>query len=249
MARSRTTWQEKLVTAKAKIPTPLKFFCDKSKQNFVVPTVEEVEQLMRRVPRGRLTTIGRMTGLLRDRHAVDVCCPMTTGIFAWIIAHTSDEAERAGAKRVVPWWRLLKTDGELNPKYPGAGAVQRAKLEGEGHRIVARGKKLVVDGFEGALVGKTRTQPRLRRPAADEFERKVLRHDAFGLCVLLPKDKWSKLPDAGRVSVGVNGTLRRATVRAERCNCRGEGWHQHRFLSLPRSAGLAAGDRVRIRIA
>ena len=42
---------------------------------------------------------------------------------------------------MVPWWRVLKTSGELNPKYPGEGAVQRAKLEAEGHCVEAKGKK------------------------------------------------------------------------------------------------------------
>jgi hypothetical protein len=47
---------------------------------------------------------------------------------------------------VTPYWRTLKEGGELNAKYPGGVAVQRSRLEAEGHRIVARGKRwFVVD--------------------------------------------------------------------------------------------------------
>ena len=35
---------------------------------------------------------------------------MTTGIFAWIAAHASEEAATAGEKEVTPYWRTLKSD-------------------------------------------------------------------------------------------------------------------------------------------
>jgi alkylated DNA nucleotide flippase Atl1 len=73
---------------------------------------------------------------------------MTTGIFAWIIAHANHEQTQQGAKRVVPWWRLVKTDGELNPKYPEGGQIQKRKLEEEGHTVRRKGKKLIVEGLK-----------------------------------------------------------------------------------------------------
>lgn len=93
------------------------------------------------------------------------------------------------------------------------------------------------------------TQKSGRSCAAGAFERKALQHHEFGLCVLLPKPQWSQLPAAGPARVEINGALRRVTVRVERCNCRGEGWHEHRFLALPRAAGVTPGERVVIGIA
>jgi alkylated DNA nucleotide flippase Atl1 len=87
---------------------------------------------------------------------VDICCPITTGIFAWIASHAAQEAEDAGAKRVTPWWRTLKSGGELNPKYPGGIEQHRARLEAEGHIIARQGKKYVVEGFEKSLAKLTR---------------------------------------------------------------------------------------------
>ena len=60
-----------------------------------------------------------MRKALAKKHGATIACPITTGIFAWIAAHAADEAESAGARRITPYWRTLKTGGELNPKYPG----------------------------------------------------------------------------------------------------------------------------------
>ena len=106
---------------------------------------------MRRVPRGKVVTMRELRAALAQRHGATIACPITTGIFAWIAAHTADEAEREGARRITPYWRTLKTGGELNAKYPGGVEAMRAKLEAEGHRVVARGKRFFVENYERAL--------------------------------------------------------------------------------------------------
>jgi hypothetical protein len=247
----KKTWTEKLADAKAKTPKPHKFYCEEAKQSLVIPTVQEVEDHMCGVKRGRLTTMGQMTELFRVRHKADMCCPMTSGIFAWIVAHAADEQERAGAKRVVPWWRTLKTGGELNPKYPGNGELQRERLEVEGHQVIQKGKKLIVPDYERALsagsgeVGRPLVRTaRIKKPKG--MLRKVLSRADFGLCVLLPKTEWEKLPKRGSAQVGVNGEKQRVVVQVERCNCQGDGWHQHRFLSFNAKSGIEEGERVKI---
>src|SRR5204863_5430802 len=99
----------------------------------VVPAPREVDALMRTVPRGRLTTINELRAALATKHRVDVGCPITTGIFAWIAAHAAEEDLAAGRKRVTPYWRTLKTGGELNGKYPGGISALRKRLQAEGH--------------------------------------------------------------------------------------------------------------------
>ena len=76
---------------------------------------------------------------------------MTTGIFAWIAAHAAEEARQEGEERFTPWWRTLKTDGSLNPKYPGGVKTQRTRLEAEGHRVVRGKQGWAVRGFEESL--------------------------------------------------------------------------------------------------
>jgi hypothetical protein len=149
MPRKKKTWAEKLAEAKAKKDLPKKFRCDKSGMHLYVPSVTEIEQEMRRVRKGKVRTIKEITQKLTERHGVDMACPMTTGIFAWIIAHAADEQEQAGAKRIVPWWRTVKTGGELNPKYPGGVNAQRAQLQAEGHRVIRKGKRHLVEAAMG----------------------------------------------------------------------------------------------------
>jgi alkylated DNA nucleotide flippase Atl1 len=118
----------------------------------VVPAPREVDAIMRRVPRGRLVTINEVRAILARKHGATIGCPMTTGIFAWIAAHTAEELAAAGAKGTTPYWRTLKSGGELNPKYPGGIPNLRRRLQAEGHRVVKRGKRYLVAGYEKRLV-------------------------------------------------------------------------------------------------
>ena len=148
MARSKKSWIEKLEDAKAKGDLPKTFYCDKSEQHMLVPSPAQIENEIRSIRKGRFKTIKEVTDKLAAEHQVDLCCPMTTGIFAWIIAHANHELAEAGRKRVTPWWRLVKSDRQLNPKYPGGGLIQKLKLEEEGHTVVQKRKKILVSSGE-----------------------------------------------------------------------------------------------------
>jgi hypothetical protein len=99
---------------------------------------------MRTVPKGRITTINELRAALARQHHTETACPITTGIFSWIAANAAAEAEAAGAKKITPYWRTLKTGGELNAKYPGGVAGVRRKLAAEGHVFEKRGKRTFV---------------------------------------------------------------------------------------------------------
>ena len=110
----------------------------------VIPAPREVDALMRRVPRGKVTTINELRAALARKHGVDFACPITTGIFSWIAANAAAEDSARGRKRITPYWRTLKAGGELNPKYPGGIDGIRKHLRAEGHKIVKRGKRVFV---------------------------------------------------------------------------------------------------------
>ena len=118
----------------------------------VIPAPREVDGIMKQVPRGKLITINQIRAALAKRHQADFACPITTGIFAWIAANAAEEAVSEGQKRVTPYWRTLKSVGELNEKYPGGIAKLKQRLEAEGHKIVKKGKRYIVADFEKALV-------------------------------------------------------------------------------------------------
>ncbi len=107
---------------------------------------------MKKIGVGRVTTIDALRRALAKKHRTTIACPITTGIFAWIAAHAADEAEIEGRKRITPYWRTLKTGGELNAKYPGGVANLRRRLVAEGHKVVQRGKRYFVDNFEKSVV-------------------------------------------------------------------------------------------------
>jgi alkylated DNA nucleotide flippase Atl1 len=144
-AYKRKSWQEKLRDSKG-LPKVGKVEGKMTTKwgtgTMVIPAPIEVDELMRRVPKGKVTTINQLREALAKKHGVKICCPITTGIFAWIAAHAAAEAEAEGKKRATPWWRTLKTGGELNPKYPGGIPNQTRLLKAEGHLIKpAKGKK------------------------------------------------------------------------------------------------------------
>lgn len=122
----------------------------------VIPAPREVDALMRQVPKGRLVTINELRAALAKKHQADFACPITTGIFSWIAAHAAAEAEAGGAKRITPYWRTLKTGGEVNPKYPGGVAALAKRLRAEGHKVVRTGKRVLVADYEKKLFGKLR---------------------------------------------------------------------------------------------
>ena len=79
---------------------------------------------------------------LAARYPVDVTCPLTTGIFVRIAAEVAEADARCGKARITPYWRVVKDDGSLNPKFPGGVERQAALLRAEGHRLVAgKGKR------------------------------------------------------------------------------------------------------------
>ena len=118
---------------------------------FVIPAPMEVDELMRRVPKGKLTTIDELRKTLARRHGATTACPITTGIFSWIAAHAAAEAAKEGVKNTTPYWRTLKSKGELNPKYPGGLAELKRKLAEEGHKVIQKRKRFFVEDFETHL--------------------------------------------------------------------------------------------------
>lgn len=98
----------------------------------------DYDALMKKVPEGKVITVGMIRKYLSDKAGADFTDPMTAGIFVNIAAWAS--FQRNG-KDETPYWRTLKSDGELNDKYPGGVMKQKEKLEEEGHTIIQKGRK------------------------------------------------------------------------------------------------------------
>lgn len=152
--KPKKSWRDKLHTANGlpKVePIPANTRANWGSGTLVIPAPIEVDALMRQVAKGHLTTIDAIRTALAQRHRATVACPLTTGLFANFAAHAAAEEEAAGKVRVTPYWRTLKTGGELNPKFPGGLGVLRTRLEAEGHTVEVRGKRMFVVDHEQSL--------------------------------------------------------------------------------------------------
>lgn len=111
----------------------------------------DYDRVMKRIPYGRVTTVGEIREYFAKQNGADFTEPTTAGIFVSIAAWASDQ--RAGDE--TPYWRTLKANGELNEKYPGGIEAQKKKLEAEGHTILSKGRKTLryyVQDYEKFLV-------------------------------------------------------------------------------------------------
>ena len=81
---------------------------------FVMPTPLEVNDLMKKVPKGKLMTINQIREKFATKYKTTTACPIVTGIFVNVVARAAEEELREGKKRVTPYWRTIKTNGYVN---------------------------------------------------------------------------------------------------------------------------------------
>ncbi len=108
------------------------------------------DEVMRCVPFGKLLTVGTIRAHFAAQSNADFTEPITAGIFVSIAAWASEQ--RTADK--TPYWRTLKANGELNPKYPGGVQAQKEKLEKEGHTVIQKGRtniRYYVQDYKQAL--------------------------------------------------------------------------------------------------
>lgn len=152
--KTKKSWQEKL-NDDNDLPRVVEITDKMSKRwgegTVVIPAPREVDEIIKKIPRGKLTTINHIREALARRHKATIGCPITTGIFAWVAAHAAEEAFAGGKEDITPYWRTLKAGGVINMKYPGGVEIQKKLLEKEGHRVIQKGKKFLVSDYEKNL--------------------------------------------------------------------------------------------------
>ncbi len=158
MVRTRKTWREKLENPPAGLPkvvaVPDKWVKTMGGRQILVPTPVMVDEYVRTIPARKLVTVGQIRRRLAEPFKADSTCPLTTGIFLRIISEAAEEDRQAGKKLITPYWRVVKDDGSLNPKFPGGIEAHAEKLKQEGHEVIAgKGTKAPrVANFEESLV-------------------------------------------------------------------------------------------------
>lgn len=150
--KSKLSWREKLEKPQqpklVRIPPKMSRF---GTGTMLIPTPNLVDGLVRRIPKGKLVTVSEIRRKLASDFAADVTCPLTTGIFIRIAAEAAEEDRANGRRRITPYWRVVKDDGRLNPKFPGGEKLQTRCLRDDGLSIVRKGNHVAVKDFAQRL--------------------------------------------------------------------------------------------------
>jgi alkylated DNA nucleotide flippase Atl1 len=112
------------------------------------PCAATVAALVAQIPSGQVATMDSLRRKLADQFGVEVACPYDTKMALLAISHDSSLHE-SGLN--LPYWRVIKTNGELNPKYPGGLEAHVALLKSEGFTVDGSGKKPRIKPFKDKL--------------------------------------------------------------------------------------------------
>ena len=117
----------------------------------LLPTPMLVAEEIAGIPKGSLLTIPELRLRLARRFQADITCPLMTGIFYNIVAGTAEEQLAAGQPALAPYWRVILDDGTLSPKTPAGPEQQAQRLRQEGHSVIPRRAKLLVEAHKEHL--------------------------------------------------------------------------------------------------
>lgn len=128
------------VTESAIVEIPAKWAARIGKGKMLIPSMAMVIAAVKKIPRGKLATVHILRNHLAFLYQVKMACPFTTGMILYLAAHEAELRRSKGTKPGLPYWRVIKEDGSLNPKFPGGLKNQAAHLRKEGF-VIVKGKK------------------------------------------------------------------------------------------------------------
>ena len=150
----KKTWREKVNEFEEKIHVITPEWEKKlGKGKILIPNALDIERLINNTKKGELLTNDIIRETLAKEKKVLLTAAIPTGVYLKFIALAAEEERPIKYDNVTPYWRVLKSDGSINIKYPGGAERQIALLESEGHSIEqGKGKKpLKVTLFENKL--------------------------------------------------------------------------------------------------
>jgi alkylated DNA nucleotide flippase Atl1 len=132
--RTRKSWREKMENANLPkvVDIPPKMQRRLGVGTLLIPSPRDVEAVIRGIPQGEVMTVGRIRERLAAQYATTSACPLVTGMFVRISAEAAEEEALAGKTTITPYWRVVRDDGSLNPKFPGGVERQARRLRAEG---------------------------------------------------------------------------------------------------------------------
>lgn len=107
------------------------------------PSPNTVAALIKKIPEGRVATLDALCKMLAQKFKTEVACPATTEKSLCLAA-----IESVTKNTDLPYWRVVKKNGELIRKLPNGIEAQAAILMKEGHTILSSSKSKSVEDFE-----------------------------------------------------------------------------------------------------
>ncbi|MCA3594624.1 MAG: hypothetical protein ING72_07285 [Methylobacterium sp.] len=119
MAKSKS-WQDKVRMAKPPHVVVLEksFAGVPAGKSLLIPSPVIIADYMRSIPAGEVRDIPRLRVDLSNQHASDATCPVTTSIFARMVAEATLEELAAGktVSELVPFWRVIDEKSPIAAK-------------------------------------------------------------------------------------------------------------------------------------
>ena len=133
----RKSWSEKLNNPNLPkvIPIPPEMEKRLGTGTMLIPSPLDVQAFVRGIPEGSVTTVSEIRNALARKYVANTTCPLVMGISLRLTAEAAEESAATGKPDGAPYWRVVKDDGSLNPKFPGGTERQTERLRAEGHRI------------------------------------------------------------------------------------------------------------------
>lgn len=110
----------------------------------LIPSRSTIEAVLRQIPAQRILTTDLLRRFLAEQFNVQGTCPVATKKVLKALANQSPG--------VVPYWRVVKQNGELMTYFPGGTEAQAAYLRQEGFEVNGKGKTAKLVNFRGRIV-------------------------------------------------------------------------------------------------
>ena len=114
--------------------------------SMLIPHPASVMNLIDLIPKKQILDIVTFRSILALQHDVDICCPLTTGIFVKHVVQGYQE----GSIR-TPYWRVFKAKGELDEKFPGGIDSHKDQLICDGLSVIQKRNKHYVETYRDFL--------------------------------------------------------------------------------------------------
>lgn len=87
-------------------------------EKFLISTPEEIDNYIRKIPKGRSVSFQTMKKDIALDHGVEYMCPLTAGIFTRIVAELAYEQNQKGESldKITPFWRVVNLKMPLAKK-------------------------------------------------------------------------------------------------------------------------------------